>query len=131
MITDFQKIAAVKHLTGRQIKLGLMETVHDWKIEENTILVTVARARVDFKRGKDLVVTQRGFTMWSAHLQDGVWQWPEPVTYWFNDSEPEVYKTYVKTDEEKAAQQMWEEMCHRPGTPDFPLDNAARRAQGY
>lgn len=131
-ITDFQKIAAVKHLTGRQLKLGLLETVHDWKVEEDTILVTIARCQTDFKRGTELVVTKRGLTMWSAHLTlGGNWVWANPITAWFDDDEPEVYKTYVKTAEEKAAQQMWEEMCYRPGTPDHPLDNAARREQGY
>ncbi len=122
MITDFQKIAAVAKVTGKMVKLGLMETVSDYFITEDTALISIARAQVEFKNGNDLVVVRRGYTMWTFYLSDGVWKWPEPVTYWHDDHEPEVYVTYAKEAEEYLSRRSWESMCYRPGTSRSPMD---------
>jgi hypothetical protein len=127
MLTDFQKIGAIRDLTGKLIKLGIMEKVQDWRILENEACISVARAQVDFKNGDRMVVTRRGFTMWTFYKKDGVWKWPEPVTYWFDDAEPEEYKTFVTTAEEYTSRKQWEEMCYRPGTSQYPLDGPNAR----
>lgn len=130
MQTDFQKIAAVRNATGcTRVKLGLMETVSDCVIMENAILLSISRADVDFMRGSDLVIKRRGYTMWNFVRRDGGWHVVEPVTYWFEADEPEIYKTYVVPAEERLARTEWEEMCARPGTPDCPMDTPARLAQ--
>lgn len=129
MITDFQKIAAVAQATGKRVKLGLMETVVDYLVLEDTALIGIARAQVDFRRGHEMIVTRRGYTMWTFRKQAGVWAWDEPVTYWLDDHEPEVYVTYAREAQDYLSKRDWEEMCYRPGTHVTPLDNAARRAQ--
>lgn len=127
LLTDFQKIALVTRITGKRITLGMMESVSDCVILEKQILLSINRARVDFRRGQELVVTHRGYTMWTWHLQEGVWKYPEPVTYWFDDAVPEVHKPYVTPPEEKLAKKDWEDMCYRPGSAQHPLDGPNAR----
>lgn len=130
METDFQRIAKVRNTTGcTRVKLGLMEVVSDCVIMEDKILLSISRADVDFVRGSDLVIKRRGYTMWNFVLEGTVWRVVEPVTYWFEPTEPEVYKTYVVPAEEQLAKREWEEMCARPGTPQNPLDTPSRVAQ--
>lgn len=123
MITDFQKLAVVYRTTGKRIKLGLMETVSDYLVTDEVALISIARAQVEFKRGTDLVVTRRGYTMFNFVRQsDGSWLHPEPVTFWHEDREPEVYVTFAREAQEYLEQREYEAMCYRPGTPQSPMD---------
>lgn len=131
-MTDYQKIAVVKYITGKTIKLGMMESVSDFLLFEDKILISVNRARVVEKKN-ELMVTQRGYTMWTFYKQRNEatgrteWRYPEPVTYWHEDFTPEVHKTYVTCAEEHIDQRAWEALCYRPGTPDSPMDGPNAR----
>jgi hypothetical protein len=129
-MSHYQELATVVRLTGFHIRCGLLEEVGAVHIEDDRILVQINRVRAASQK-MGLKVTHRGATL-HEFTRDGT-SWvrkAEPITVWWSTDE---YHTSVRTPaaEEIAAKRDWEDLCHRPGTGQTPLDNADRQRQGY
>lgn len=123
-------LATVRDLTGKTIRLGMFEEVANAKIEDDVIVVLINRAKVKPVRG-GFAVTHRGSTLYEFKRTSlGAWIMSRPFTIW-HDAEEWHTAWPGLTPEEHAARREFEEMCHRPGTPDFPMDNTDRKRQGY
>jgi hypothetical protein len=123
-------LATVKRLTGKTIRLGMFEEVGNSTITDERIVVLVHRAKVKESRG-GFIITHRGSTLYEFTCNSlGAWIMGKPLTVW---NETEEWHTAFPglTPAENAARLEWEELCYRPGTDSFPMDNADRKRQGY
>lgn len=119
-------LAFVRDTTGKIIRLGDFESVAGIKVEPARITLAVARAKATPTTGFGWRVVKRGTSLYTFTLDERTQVW----------SLADVFTTWRDVDElhgEAAAPHdlEWEEMCYRPGTAKNPLDNFARRKQGY
>lgn len=131
-VSPFKMLATMQTHMGRQVQLRLgpedeIASVHIGT-DKCWIILRVARIS-DRKNG--YVVTDRGIrTILFKRVGPDGWNRSE-MTAWGMLDAPEHRSTWPgRTPEEHAERQQWEDLCYRPGTPEFPMDNAARRAQG-
>jgi hypothetical protein len=122
-------LATIHRLTGRAIRLGVLEEVGKSEITEDRIAVLVNRVKYRETR-HGIEVLKRGATVYEfTNTPDG-WKMSEPFTQWWSIPDELHVARPGLSPEEHAARVEWETLCYRPGTPNFPMDNAERRAQG-
>ena len=120
-------LRAVKSLGMKPPRLSYMENISDWRMTDTDLTLRVERVkgRQVGWAGRDFKVTHRGVTIYTWRWIDEAWVALEPFTHWTPVDE------LVTSTPARARDTEWEEICYRPGTDKFPLDNADRRAQGY
>lgn len=101
------------------------------EVTADRIVVVLSTSRmVDVRGGSK--ITHRGLKWFTFHKVDGTWVMDDPVIVENKLAEPELHMSFgVKSAIEQVAQRDWEDMCHRPGTSNCPMDNLPRQRQGY
>lgn len=122
-LNQYQILTQIRRTTGTNIRLGLLESVAAASITPTRISVSINRARVVSQRWK-LQVTARGAEVHTWTLTASGWITAPATAVWWSTDEEHTSSTRQSDTE-------WERLCYRPGTPDFPLDNYERQAQGY
>lgn len=116
----------VRDTIGRPMPLGLMESIASARvIDADTLAVSVNRAWVRERTNGDVNVYKRGLAMYLYHRQgDGRWIREQVAVQCWSINELHTSRRITRDRE-------WEDLCHRPGTDSFPMDNLDRQAQGY
>lgn len=124
-MTALHRLAEVRDLTGKTLWLRPFEAITQVLILDTQVLVGIDRAVSEQMRNTNWRVTKRGKSIYTFDLQlDGTWVMRPPFTVWWSVAEVHGQPAAPRDLE-------WEQICHRPGTDKHPLDNLARRAQGY
>lgn len=112
------------------LNLGVEDEVASVHIGDDKCWIILRRARL-VPRKNGYIVTHRGFQT-ILFTRTGPTTWERDQRSFMDPlATPERHVTWPgRTPEEHAERVEWEQMCHRPGTPDQPLDNAERIAQG-
>lgn len=121
---SLQSLAIVRDMTGKVIRLGMFEEVSGIRQTPTMIVLGINRAKVTETRF-EYRIKQRGTTLYTFALTDQGWELLDTMTVWWSSDEAHAKSHRIKPDSE------WAEMCYRPGTSRNPLDNNARKAQGY
>ena len=113
------------------LHLGPEDEVASLHIGDDKCWIIVRRART-VPRRNGYIVTHRGVqTILFTRTGPTTWQRDQQSIITPLDA-PEHHATWPgRTPEEHAQRTEWEQLCHRPGTPDYPLDNLDRQRQGY
>jgi hypothetical protein len=116
-------LAFIRDTCGTIIRLQMFESVNGLRVEDDLIVLSVARAKsTELRRGHR--VTSRGTTLHTWHLGiDQRWHRGESTTLWW--STDELHAEPRQRDAE------WEQMCYRPGSDRSPMDGPVRVSQGY
>lgn len=133
---DVEILAAIRAITGVRLRLGEYDRVHKTQTTENTILVSVYVMDVTDTTRE----TRHKRAGWKIYTISRVA--PDSNRWWLTDTTDTIWDdTFVPYTFEKFsryesqaeinARAEWEKMCHRPGTPNFPMDNEDRKYQGY
>ncbi len=112
------------------LHLGPEDEVSSVHISDDKCWIIVRRARLVTRRN-GYIVTHRGFqTILFTRIGPTTWD-RDQRTFMDPLGTPERHVTWPgRTPAEHAERVEWEQMCHRPGTPVYPLDNADRQSQG-
>lgn len=126
-MSTIEAVRAVKSIGCKPPRLGYMESIDQWRMTDTdlTLRVNRVKGRQVGWGGRDFKVTHRGVTLYTWRWLDGRWVALQPFTFWHEVDE------LVTSTPARPRDTEWEQMCHRPGTESYPLDNAARKAQGY
>lgn len=129
MLTPYQQLAKVHSHTGVRIQLGLFEELAMCEIKESSVEIWINTAHVTTS-GTRHRITRRGYKIVRMTVRTGGrWGYDTPEVVWFNEGAPVL----VVGDQPHTLaheREQWENLCHRPGTPNWPLDSQARRDQG-
>lgn len=89
-MVSLNPLSFVRDRTGKLIRLGYDESVADFKLDGDTMALSInrARGRECGRGGRDFRITQRGVTIYT-------WRWDgeswlpvgEPVTLWWSTDE--------------------------------------------
>lgn len=126
---DVEFLAGIRSLTGIKIRLRPHEEIHTHQASDLQIMVSVRTFEVQetaretrFKKaGWKLYTLTRGST---DHMR---WRLSDVTTIWDSSFEPYVLRHYGRTDTPQEARERreWADLCYRPGTDRFPLENLA------
>lgn len=125
-LTNIQLLAQIKRDTGKTIRLYPLEEVTGVMSLADRMTVRVARVWTEERRCNQVAVTHKGVSLYQFNRTPDGWRAMRPFTQrWSIPSELHTSLPQRTPDTE------WEMLCYRPGAPEFPLDNEARKAQGY
>lgn len=130
MLTPYQQLAQVRAATGINYRLDMFEVLQLVDIQDTMVQLWIqtydyrtsgATATLRRRGTKVVTMTRRTGGRWGYDTPDIVWH-------------PDFVVTVVRSDPPHttaAERTEWEGLCARPGTPSWPMDSAARKAQGY
>lgn len=133
MVDHIKTLTSMARHMGRPVnpQLGPEDQILSAHISPDKCWLIVRVAHIS-ERKNGYVITRRGLrTILFNRVGPDAWE-RDQQTVWDTATPPQRHVTWAPpTPAEVAKRREWEDLCYRPGTPDFPLDNPARRAQGY
>ena len=124
-MSDLKALANVRRTTEHTIILREFESVKQIVTLDNEIRVLINRAKSHAARD-GYKITHRGLELINYHFSPGIgWQVADRFMQWWSTAEL-VHHAPPRTRDLE-----WEDLCHRPGSSRNPLDNLARKRQGY
>jgi len=126
-MTDLQKLSFVQYTTGVVIKLGLIDEIVDYKIDETDIVLVIDYFELAEYRNR-LQATRHATKMLGWKLKNGAWTQLKTAIIWDEDFESfQIVGQYGRvTTQDLYNDRVWQvENCYRPGTGRFPMDGAA------
>ncbi len=128
-MTPYQRLAQVRAHTGYVVQLDMLEELIGCLVMEND--VTIWSRCADYRvSGQTITVRRYGVkTRCITRTPAGRWVYDGTHIDW--ESEP-IEVRIVPADRVgvDAERKEWEELCHRPGNRNWPLDSHARTLQG-
>lgn len=129
MLTPYQQLRTLRVITGYTYRLKELEQIIAIQLTPDVVFLAIRAVDARFSNGTHHVRRTGTKVVRVTRTAAGTWQ-PEPVLVtWDTDQSPALLTARPACD--WPTKEAWELLCHRPGNAQYPMDNAARKAQGY
>ena len=128
--TPYQRLAEVRTRTGMVVQLELLEELTGCLVDVDEVLIWTRCA--DYSTSGSTITVRRYGTKTRRIYRTPAGRWVYDAAEIDWDSDPIPVRIVSDRPATTAAERRhWEELCHRPGNANWPLDSHARTKQGY
>lgn len=129
MLTPYQQLRTLRAITGYTYRLKDLERIITIQLTPDVVFLAIRTVDARFSSGTHHVRRTGTKVVRVCRTPAGRWQ-PAPVLVTW-DTTPSQAVLTARSACDWPSKEAWEVLCYRPGNAQNPMDNAARKAQGY